>query len=156
MKPSRLIILLLFLTLISVFTSRVSTAEDVKTTYEQNKQIVRDFFEIAFNQHRPAEAAEKHMGSYYTQHNPHAANGKEAFIHYFEAWFKKNPQYRISIKRIIAEGDLVVIHQHAQNDDKDRGHAVIDIMRIENGKIVEHWDVVQAVPEKSANENTMF
>lgn len=123
---------------------------------EQNKQIVREFFEIAFNQHKPAEAVKKHMGKTYTQHNPYAANGDKAFVGFFESHFKKNPKSRISIKRMIAEGDLVVVHLHAQNDDKDRGRAVVDIMRLENGKIVEHWDVVQEIPEKSANNNTMF
>lgn len=131
-------------------------AEPAPSSLEQNKRIVREFFELAFNEHKPAEAVKKHMGPYYTQHNPYAANGGEAFVKFFEERFKKAPKSRITIKRMIAEGDLVVVHLHGQDDPKDRGRAVVDIMRVENGKIVEHWDVVQAVPEKAANENTMF
>ncbi len=125
-------------------------------TQEKNKQIVRDFYELAFNHHKPTEAANKYIGGTYTQHNPHVPDGAAAFYSYFEGFFKQNPQTRVDIKRVVAEGDLVVLHLHFTTGAKDRGSAIVDIFRVEDGKIVEHWDVIQEVPAQSANKNTMF
>jgi predicted SnoaL-like aldol condensation-catalyzing enzyme len=126
------------------------------TLEDANKKLVRDFYEMAFNQHKPTEAAKKYIGSKYIQHNPNVPNGAEAFYGYFEGFFKKNPQSHVSIKRALADGDLVALHLNSKVDEKDRGRAIVDIFRVENGKIVEHWDVIQEVPEKTANGNTMF
>jgi predicted SnoaL-like aldol condensation-catalyzing enzyme len=126
------------------------------TMEEQNKKIVREFYEMAFNQHKPTEAAKKYIGDKYIQHNPYVPNGAEAFYGYFEGFFKEHPESRAEIKRVIGDGDLVALHLNAKIGDKDRGRAIVDIFRVENGKIVEHWDVIQVVPEKSANSNTMF
>jgi len=123
---------------------------------EKNKKLVRDFYEMAFNQHKPTEAAKKYIGDKYIQHNPHVPNGAAAFYGYFEGFFKEHPKSRVEIKRVLGDGDLVALHLNSKMDDKDRGKAIVDIFRVENGKIVEHWDVVQDVPEKAANENTMF
>ena len=123
---------------------------------EANKKIVRDYVELAFNQRKPEEAVAKYQGPYYRQHNPGAKDGAEPFIA-FVKWFAQTyPSFRIDIKRIIAEGDLVVTHSHLIHEPNDRGTAVVDIFSLENGKIVEHWDVVQEIPETSANDNTMF
>ena len=73
-----------------------------------------------------------------------------------KAWTGVNPQLGVDIKHVITEGDLVVTRVHVRQNEKDRGIAAIDIFRIEKGKIVEHWDVAKAVPERSANSNTMF
>ena len=126
------------------------------TLEEKNKKIVREFYEMAFNQHKPTDAAKKYIGDKYIQHNPYVPNGAAAFYGYFEGFFKGHPKSRAEIKRVIGEGDLVVLHLNSKMDDKDRGKAIVDIFRLENGKIVEHWDVIQDVPEKSANNNTMF
>lgn len=126
------------------------------TMEEQNKKIVREFYEMAFNQHKPTDAAKKYIGGKYIQHNPNVPNGAAAFYGYFEGFFKEHPRSRVEIKRVIGEGDLVVLHLNSKTDDKDRGKAIADIFRVENGKIVEHWDVIQDVPEKAANNNTMF
>jgi len=83
-------------------------------------------------------------------------NGSAAFYGYFEGYFREHPKSHVEIKRVIGDGDLVVLHLHSLRDDQDRGRAIVDIFRLENGKIVEHWDVIQNVPEKSANDNTMF
>jgi len=123
---------------------------------DANKKIVLDFFNLAFNQHQPAEAARKYLGPEYIQHNPYAANGPGAFSAFFESYFRSNPNYHVTIARMIAEGDLVVVHSNAKSDPAGRGTAVVDILRVENGRIVEHWDVVQAVPSMSANTNSMF
>ncbi|MNY73146.1 SnoaL-like polyketide cyclase [compost metagenome] len=78
------------------------------------------------------------------------------FYTYFEGYFKANPQSKVEIKRVIGDGDLVVLHLLSKQNDQDRGRAIVDIFRVQEGKIVEHWDVIQAIPEKSANTNTMF
>jgi predicted SnoaL-like aldol condensation-catalyzing enzyme len=123
---------------------------------EKNKAIVREWNDLAFVQRQPEAAVAKYLGSHYTQHNPQAADGAEAFIgfvHYFTAAF---PNSRLEVKRMAAEGDLVMMHSHLVRQPGDRGVAVVDIFRLEEGKIVEHWDVSQEVPEKSANNNSMF
>lgn len=133
----------------------VSTSH-AATTQELNKKVVTDFYELAFNQHKPTEATKKYFGNKYIQHNPNVPNGAAAFYGYFEGFFKEHPKSHVKIYRAIADGDLVVLHLHSKIDEKDLGRAVVDIFRLENGKIVEHFDVVQAVPAKTANGNTMF
>ncbi len=123
---------------------------------EANKKIVLEYTDLAFTQRKPEEAVVKYQGPYYRQHNPSAKDGPEAFIGFVEWFAQTYPSFQIDIKRIIAEGDLVVMHSHLVHEPGERGTAVVDIFRLENGKIVEHWDVVQEIPETSANSNTMF
>ena len=123
---------------------------------EANKRIVREWQELAMNQRKPEEAVAKYLGPHYRQHNPGSADGPEPFIRFVKRFAQTYPDFRIESKRIIAEGNYVVLHSHLIRKPGDRGMAVVDIFHLENGKIVEHWDVVQEVPETSTNNNTMF
>ena len=123
---------------------------------ETNKAIVRDYYNMAFNLHKPEEAVSRYLHTTYRQHNPGAADGAGPFIAFAKGFIKAFPDVYVDFKRIVAEGDLVVVHSHLTLKPGERGSAVVDIFRLENGKIAEHWDVVQEVPEKSANTNTMF
>ena len=123
---------------------------------DQNKATVKAFYDLAFNQRQPEEAVKRYVGSSYRQHNPMAGDGPEPFISFVKWFTGENPQMRFDFKRFIADGDLVAVHSHLRLSPEARGTAVMDIFRLENGKIVEHWDVLQEVPEQAANQNTMF
>ncbi|MEP7100780.1 MAG: nuclear transport factor 2 family protein [Burkholderiales bacterium] len=123
------------------------------------KDVVTAFAELAFAQGQAVAAAKQYISpDKYVQHNPQAADGREAFIKGFGAYVESSGP-RCAVKRVIAEGELVVLHSHCKEhpkNTKERGSSVVDIFRVENGLIVEHWDVEQAVPAKAANKNTMF
>lgn len=121
-----------------------------------NKLKVLEFYDLAFNQGEPQKAVEQYVGSRYIQHNPAAGDGGDAFVG-FVTWYRGEfPELSVELKRVIAEGDLVVTHGVIKTSPQDRGTAAVDIFRLEDGKIVEHWDVLQPVPEEAANDNTMF
>jgi predicted SnoaL-like aldol condensation-catalyzing enzyme len=122
---------------------------------ETNKRVVVDYYQTAFDGN-PEKAVADHFGDRYVQHNPDAADGHEGFIGFVHWLRSENPQLRLEIKRVIAEGDLVATHSHLILKSGQPGRALADFFRLENGKVVEHWDVIQEVPEKSANPNGMF
>jgi predicted SnoaL-like aldol condensation-catalyzing enzyme len=122
---------------------------------ENNKRVATEFYDAAINR-KDFAAASQYLGSGYRQHNPTAADGADglrAFIDFLRTRF---PNQRGEIKRVIAEGDLVVLHVHSTRGDDTLGRAIVDIFRIENGKVVEHWDVIQDIPAQAANANGMF
>ncbi len=122
---------------------------------DDNKRAVVDFYEKAINQ-KDFEAASKYLGSRYIQHNQRAADGAEGLRSFLAFLREKHPQSHSTIRRALADGDFVILHVHAVRDPGTRGMAVVDIFRLENGRIVEHWDVHEDIIDKPANGNGMF
>ena len=126
------------------------------STLEDNKKIVVSYYTLAFNDKKPEEAVAKYVGARYIQHNPQAPDGPDAFVQFVNGFAGQFPELHVEVKRVIAEGDLVVTHSLLTTSPDDGGTAAADIFCLEDGRIVEHWDVLQPVPETSANANTMF
>ena len=123
---------------------------------ERNKANVAAFYDLLFNQGRPREALERYVGADYVDHSPHVPPGKEGFIAYFERMAREHPGKTVTFKRVIAEGDLVALHCH-QAWRGGHEYASMDIFRLaRDGKILEHWDVLQVLPRNAANANGMF
>ena len=130
-------------------------AKDTLTTNPKGKMVV-EFLDMVFNQKKVKEGFDKYTGPTYRQHNPFAADGAQPAIDFLAPYLASHAEYRYNFKHVYVDGDIVIVHSHVTRDANDRGSAVVDIFRIEKGKVVEHWDVVQPIPEKSANDNTMF
>lgn len=122
---------------------------------EANRSAVLAFYEKGLNQ-KDADAALAYVGNRYVQHNPNAADGPDGFRKFIGFLREKFPNSRSEIKRSFVDGDYVILHVHAVREPGTKGNAIIDIFKLENGKIVEHWDVVQPIPDNPANGNTMF
>ncbi|HKE43426.1 MAG TPA: nuclear transport factor 2 family protein [Steroidobacteraceae bacterium] len=133
-----------------------AASADTPVTSNPKGKIAVEFLDMVFNQKKVKEGFAKYVGSYYKQHNPFAADGAQPAIDFLAPYLEKNTGYRYDFKHVYVDGDIVVVHSHVKRDDNDRGSAVVDIFRLEKGKVVEHWDVIQPIPEKSANSNTMF
>ncbi len=130
----------------------------MSTTPDANRRNAIAFYDLMFNEGRPREAVERYVGASYTQHNPHVPDGTEAFVAYFERMARDYPEKHVRFVRTVAEGDLVVLHCHQTwPGDPNPEWAGIDLFRFDDdGKVVEHWDVLQVVPAEMAHENTMF
>ena len=122
---------------------------------EANKKTVMAFYEAGLN-NKDFEAASKFIGDRYVQHNPLIADGIDGFKTFLGFLKETFPGLRGEIKKVLAEGDYVILHAHGVRVPGDRGSAIIDIFKLENGKIVEHWDVMQPIPESAVNQNGMF
>lgn len=122
---------------------------------ETNRQLVLDFYDQFFNKHQTEKAAEV-VADDYIQHNPQVPNGKDPFVSYFTGYFAENPDARMEVVRSATDGNLVFLHVKSTNGSDGKDSAVVDIFRVEDNMIVEHWDVIQDVPVTAANSNTMF
>jgi predicted SnoaL-like aldol condensation-catalyzing enzyme len=131
-------------------------AAGAQAAEQSSKDLVIAFYKMVFYDHKVAEAFKIYVGPSYKQHNPLVPDGIEPSVAFLSKRFETNPQAINEIKRVIADGDLVAVHVHSRLTDADRGRAIVDIFRVEDGKIAEHWDVIQPVPENAQNNNTMF
>jgi predicted SnoaL-like aldol condensation-catalyzing enzyme len=150
LRPRTAIVAALFLALACGGSAAAADAQQ-----EANRKLVLDFYEKGLNQ-KDADAAIALMGNRYVQHNPGAADGPEGFRKFIGFLKEKFPNSKSEIKRSFVDGDYVILHVHAVREPGQRGSAIIDVFKLENGKIVEHWDVVQPIPENLANNNGMF
>jgi predicted SnoaL-like aldol condensation-catalyzing enzyme len=121
-----------------------------------NRQVVTRFINLFYTQGRVREAFMTYVAPGYIQHNPIARDGRDAAIAALEPFFASQPGAIREVQRIIVDGNLAAVHVRLRQNPQDLGFAVVDILRLENGMIVEHWDVIQAVPEHSANAHPMF
>jgi predicted SnoaL-like aldol condensation-catalyzing enzyme len=125
------------------------------TETERNRAVVKDFVNLFYIQKNVRAAFETYVVPEYVQHNPNIPDGRDAAITVLEPMFSK-PEARFEIKRILVDGDLAAVHLHGRTQLGSRGGAVVDMFRLENGLIVEHWDVIQPIPETSINPHPMF
>ena len=146
---SKIALTLLFL----MFAASVAHAGN-SPKEEANKKLVTEFYERVLNQ-KDLDAIDKYVGPY-RQHNPMAGDGPEGLKGYIAYLRKNTPQSHSEIRKVFADGDFVILHVHAVPAPGARGLAIIDIFKVDGGKLVEHWDVIQEIPEKPANGNTMF
>lgn len=150
-------ILLLAVILMSASTTvhqkPLTDCEKILEQQEANKKMVAEFYQKLFGD-KDIDAINQYIVEDYIQHNPYAADGRQALINLVSQWFKNAPKEKIDIQHIGADGNLVFLHTRSHRGEKTM--SVIDIFRVENNKIVEHWDVIQEVPEKAANSHPMF
>ena len=143
--------------LLAVAAPQLATAQAAHhVRHLSNRQIVTRFINLFYTQGRVREAFMTYVAPGYIQHNPVARDGRDAAIAALEPFFASQPNAIREVQRIIVDGNLAAVHVRLRQNPQDRGFAVVDILRLENGMIVEHWDVIQAVPEHSANSHPMF
>jgi len=141
--------------LLSLALVPAAWSADAAATVEANKKTAIAFYEAAINR-KDYETAKTYLGAQYKQHNPTAQDGAEGLKAFIDFLKSKFPNQKGEIKQVIAEGDKVALHVHSTRGDGTPGRAIVDIFRLQNGKVVEHWDVIQDIPEKAANSNGMF
>ena len=138
----------------SVRGERTSAVAGTSPAVAANKKLVVDFYRVVFIEKNVREGFERYVVPEYIQHNPLVPTGRAAAVKLLGQ--RVTRESITDIKRVIAEDDLVVLHVHSRTNMQDRGRAVVDIFRVTDGKIVEHWDVIQVIPPTAANSNGMF
>jgi predicted SnoaL-like aldol condensation-catalyzing enzyme len=126
------------------------------TESQRNKEVVLGFLRLAFTEKRPADAFAEYVGDGYVQHNPHAPASAEASARYLAGFVTRFPELTLDVHRVLAEDDLVCTHSHLRLTPGSRGSAIADVMRVRDGRITEHWDVAQEIPETTASGNPMI
>ena len=133
-----------------------ASTEDRYTPQERhNRDVVLDFYENAVNR-RDYAAAFSHLGKHYVQHDPNAADGQEGLREFFAALESRYPDFRVEIRRVFIEGDMVALHVRSFDGPTPNGEAGVNIFRLEEGRIVEHWNVIQPIPDSIPHPNSMF
>jgi predicted SnoaL-like aldol condensation-catalyzing enzyme len=140
----------------SAATTASSAQQQAQGLAATNKEIALAFFHAVFTEKKPQEAFDKYSVPEYIQHNPLAEDGAVPTIAFLNEWIAKNPQSSVEVKKVIAEGNLVAIHHHLRQSPDVPGLACTEWYRIENGKVVEHWDTAQPMPTQSKNPHPMF
>lgn len=159
MKKTLIMLALAILALVGLFVyqTQISVTKVAIKQEQRNKKNALAFYEMVFNEHKVKEGTDKYVADTYIQHNPTVADGPKAFIDTFAPFVKENPNSSAEVKRVAAEGDLVFLHVHSRLNQEDKGEAVVDVFRFDkNGKIVEHWDVIQTVPDQTESGHSMF
>ena len=134
----------------------LSSAAQASPASDANKKLVTDAVTMLFIQHKVDQAVDTYFDPNYIQHNPMVPTGSAPMRGFFKQFYVDHPDSTVEISHVLADGDLVAVHYKFKVSAQDRGMAVVDIFRVANGHIQEHWDVGQPVPEKSANSNGMF
>jgi predicted SnoaL-like aldol condensation-catalyzing enzyme len=151
---------LVFATMLLAFPTEASENSPLARSQEtcdlSAREVVEQFIELFYRQKKVRDAFETWVHPDYIQHKPTLPDGREPVITFLESLLERNPERTFTIHRVIASDDLVAVHYHSQANPEDLGFGVVDIFRVEDCRLVEHWDVVQPVPETSANENSMF
>ena len=156
MKRPLLFAALLFVVSLSGCATTTAAECDDAAKEARNKEIVVAFYDAAIND-KDFEKASQYLGDVYIQHNPMAADGPEGLKAFLDFAKANLSTFKVEFKRVLADGDFVMVHVHAKSGPDDRGSAVMDIFRLtEDGKVVEHWDVLQVVPDEMAHDNGMF
>ena len=143
-------------TVVAALILAAAPPADAGLSKNSKAQKAMAFLDMVFNQKKVKEGFDTYVGDKYIQHNPIAADGKEAAVEVLGKFMQMVPTWSYTFKHAYVDGDIATIHSLVKAKPEDRGNAVIDIFRFEKGKVVEHWDVIQAIPEKSANNNSMF
>ena len=132
-----------------------ATAETRLSSHPDGIKVAK-FYDLVFNQRKVEEAFRAYVGPTYTQHNPQVSDGVDGAIKGLGGFLQAFPKLRMEIKRVFVDGDYVILHVHGVFNPGEPGVAIVDVFRLDKGKVVEHWDVIQPVPDKAANTNTMF
>lgn len=138
----------------AMLTASLSSFAALKQPHT-NLEIATDFIDAIVNK-KDFNLASQYLGSEYIEHDPQGENGPIGLKGFIESLKENYPESRIEIKRAIVDGDYVVFHVYSLLNPGTPGQAIVDIFRLENGKVIEHWDVTQAIPDSAANANGMF
>ncbi|KTD56272.1 SnoaL-like polyketide cyclase [Legionella sainthelensi] len=144
-----------YLAIITTLLFILSTDSYAHNKPHTNREIATAFFEAIVNK-KDFNLASEYIGTVYIEHDPEGKDGSDGLKHYIEYLQNNFPKSHVTIKRVIADGDYVFFHVHSILVPGTLGDAIVDLFRLENGKVVEHWDVTQAIPVNSANSNGMF